>query len=234
MTARARDGFRASRAPFRRVSDPDGTGSTVLVGLTGGIAAGKSTVARALAALGARIVDGDAAARDVVDPRTPGGPVLVRRITALLGDDVLAADGALDRAVVATRVFGDDRLRAQYNALLRPAILAEVARRIEEARAVPGVVVHEIPLLSRTTAPLPWTYDLIVTVEAAEEVRMQRLRNGRGYDDAEAARRIRAQGEEADRVAVADVVLRTDGTLDQTRDATAALWESLSAERPPR
>ncbi|MFK3677856.1 dephospho-CoA kinase [Microbacterium sp. NPDC090218] len=208
--------------------------ASLLVGLTGGIAAGKSTVARALANHGARIVDGDAAARDVVDPRTPGGAALVARIATLLGDEVVAADGALDRAAVATRVFGDDELLWRYNALLRPAILAEVARRIEEARRTPGVVVHEIPLLSRTTAPLPWTYDLVVTVEASDAVRTQRLQDDRGHTAAEAERRIRAQGEEADRVAIADVVLRSDGTLDETLRATAALWEQLTAARPPR
>ncbi|WP_262001602.1 dephospho-CoA kinase [Microbacterium sp. Mcb102] len=208
--------------------------ASTLVGLTGGIAAGKSTVARALATHGARIVDGDAAARDVVDPRTPGGAALLPRIAALLGDEVLAPDGALDRAAVAARVFGDDALRGQYNALLRPAILDEVALRIAEARHDPGVVVHEIPLLNRTTAPLPWTYDLVVTVEAVASTRLQRLQNDRGHDAAEAERRIRAQGEEADRVAIADVVLRTDGTLDETLRATASLWAQLSAERPPR
>lgn len=208
--------------------------TAILVGLTGGIAAGKSTVARELAAHGARIVDGDAAARDVVDPRTPGGAALVRRIAALLGTDALDADGALDRAVVATKVFRDADLLRQYNALLRPAILSEVGARIERARRTPGVVVHEIPLLSRTTAPLPWTYDLIVTVEAAVDIRLGRLTEDRGHDVAEAERRIRAQGEEADRIAIADVVLRTDGTLDETRSATASLWERLTADRPPR
>ncbi|MGS0562575.1 dephospho-CoA kinase [Microbacterium aurugineum] len=208
--------------------------TSILVGLTGGIAAGKSTVARELTALGARIVDGDAVARDVVDPRTPGGAALVRSIAELLDTDVLAADGTLDRAVVSARVFGDADLLRQYNALLRPAILSEVGARIERARRTPGVVVHEIPLLSRTTAPLPWTYDLIVTVEAAEDTRLRRLQDGRGYARAEAERRIRAQGEEVDRIAIADVVLRTDGTLEETRSATASLWERLTADRPPR
>lgn len=205
-----------------------------LVGLTGGIAAGKSTVARALAEHGARIVDGDAAARTVVDPATPDGAALLARIEALLGGGVLAPDGGLDRAAVGARVFADAELRRRYAALLRPAILDEVAARIAEAVASPGVVVHEIPLLSRRTAPLPWTYDLVVTVEAAEAVRLRRLREDRGHDHAEAERRLRAQGEEADRVAVADVVLRTDGTLDDTLAAAAALWERLSAARPPR
>lgn len=208
--------------------------TSTLVGLTGGIAAGKSTVARALADHGARIVDGDEAARAVVDPATPAGHTLLARIAALLGDDALAGNGALDRAVVAQRVFGDDELRGRYNALLRPAILDEVGRRITDARNAGGVVVHEIPLLNRTTAALPWTYDLVVTVEAAEPERMRRLVHERGHDTAEAARRIRAQGAEADRVVIADIVLRTDGSHDETLRATAALWEQLSAARPPQ
>ncbi|MGV2903019.1 dephospho-CoA kinase, partial [Microbacterium sp. AGC62] len=84
------------------------------------------------------------------------------------------------------------------------------------------------------TAPLPWTYDLVVTVEASASTRLQRLQRERGHDAAEAERRLRAQGEESDRVAIADVVLRTDGTLDETLRATASLWAQLSAERPPR
>lgn len=208
--------------------------ASTLVGLTGGIAAGKSTVARVLAAHGARVVDGDAAARDVIDPGTPGGVALLARIAELLGDDVLTSDGALDRAVASARVFGDADLLHRYNALLRPAILDEVARRIAEARRVPGIVVHEIPLLSRTTAPLPWAYDLVVTVEASETVRMERLQRERGHDAADAMRRLRAQGDEADRIAIADVVLRTDGALDETLRRSAALWARLSAGRPPR
>lgn len=207
---------------------------TTLVGLTGGIAAGKSTVARTLASYGARIVDGDAAARYVVSPDSPGGTLLLDRIVALLGEDVLAHDGTLDRAAVASRIFDDSELLRAYNALLRMPILEEVARRIEKARRSPGVVVHEIPLLSRASAPLPWSYDLVVTVEASEPVRLTRLQAERGLDPAEAERRLRAQGEEADRVAIADVVLRTDGALDETLRATAALWKRLSAERPPR
>jgi dephospho-CoA kinase len=205
--------------------------TSTLVGLTGGIAAGKSTVARALASYGARIVDGDAAARDVVSPESPNGPILLGRIVTLLGEDVLAQNGTLDRATVASRIFDDPDLLREYNALLRRPILEEVARRIEEARRAPGVVVHEIPLLSRTSAPLPWAYDLVVTVEASEPARLRRLQTERGLDPAEAERRLRAQGEEADRVAIADVVLRTDGTLDETLRATTALWERISAER---
>ncbi|MFD7871757.1 dephospho-CoA kinase [Microbacterium sp. NPDC059771] len=208
--------------------------AAILVGLTGGIAAGKSTVARALAAHGARIVDGDAAARAIVDPGTTDGAALLDRITALLGAEVRTADGSLDRAAVAARVFDDPALLSRYNALLRPALLAEVAARIAEARREPGVVVHEIPLLSRTTAPLPWTYDRVVTVEAAEAMRLRRLREERGHDAAEAERRLRAQGAEADRIAIANEVLRTDGTLADTLAATAVLWERLSAARPPR
>ena len=206
--------------------------SSLLVGLTGGIGAGKSTVARALAERGARIVDGDAAARDAVDPQTTEGAALVARIAGLLGDAVLTPEGGLDRARVAGLVFDDADLLREYNALLRPALLAEVGRRIAEARREPGVVVHEIPLLSRTTAPLPWTYDLVVTVEAAESERVRRLVHGRDYDAAEAERRIRAQGTEADRAAVADIVLRTDGSQEDTLRATSALWERLSAARP--
>lgn len=208
--------------------------SSLFVGLTGGIGAGKSTVARALVEHGALLVDGDAASRDVVDPRTPGGAALLPRIAALLGTEAIASDGSLDRAAVAARIFADDALRQEYNALLRPAILAEVARRIDALRRSPGVVVHEIPLLSRATAPLPWSYDVVVTVEAEESLRLQRLQQIRGHTADEARRRIRAQGDEADRVAVADIVLRTDGALTDTLHAADELWAQLNARCLPR
>lgn len=208
--------------------------TSLLVGLTGGIAAGKSTVARALAAHGARIVDGDDAARAVVDHRSDDGTALLTRIADLLGADVRLADGSLDRAAVATRVFGDDGLRRDYDALMRPALLSEVERRITSARSAPGIVVHEIPLLSRRTVPLPWHYDIVVTVEARSSVRLERLKLDRGHTAEEASRRLRAQGDEADRVAIADVVIRTDGTMDETRAAVAELWVRLNDERQRR
>lgn len=204
------------------------------MGLTGGIGAGKSTIARALAEHGARIVDGDRAARAVVDRRTTTGDALLGQIVRVIGIDALTDDGDLDRAAVAERVFADDELLQEYNALLRPAVLAEVAQRIADACSSPGIVVHEIPLLTRSSAPLPWRYDLVITVEAAENVRLQRLQHGRGHSIDEARRRIRAQGEEADRIAIADVVLRTYVDLTETLDEIDALWARLNSEHPPR
>lgn len=206
--------------------------SALLVGLTGGIGAGKSTVARFLAAHGARLVDGDAAARDAMDPRTVSGAALLPRIAELIGSGVIDSDGGLDRQAVAARIFTDPALLQQYNALVRPTVLAAVAARVTRESSGAGVVVHELPLLSRNTPPLPWTYDLIVTVEADEQVRVARLIADRGYDSAEARRRIQAQGAEEDRLAIADHVLRTDGDLDRTRTEAAALWLRLSAARP--
>ncbi|WP_449569737.1 dephospho-CoA kinase [Microbacterium sp. MC2] len=204
------------------------------MGLTGGIGAGKSTVARALAGFGARVIDGDDAARAVVDPHSKPGAVLLGSIAELLGNRALRPDGSLDRAFVATRIFSDSGVRHEYNALLRPAIIDEVGRRIAAARSTPGIIVHENPLLSRRSAALPWTYDVIVTVEADEKTRVGRLRHGRGYSADEAAARARAQGAEGDRIAVADIVLRTDGTLAQTQAAVADLWLRLSGMRPQR
>ncbi len=208
--------------------------TTLLVGLTGGIAAGKSTVARDLVMRGARLVDSDAAARDIVDPSTDRGAALLTQIEELLGPGVRTSSGALDRSAVAARVFADQPLLQQYNALMRPAILEELRERIEEATRTSGVIVHEAPLLNRTTSPLPWTYDLVVTVEASPEVRLQRLIESRAHTAADAAARIRAQGEEADRRAIADVVLRTDLGSDHTRHGIDALWSLLSAGRPPQ
>src|SRR5690606_37619164 len=127
------------------------------------------------------------------------------------------------------RVFSDDRLRQEYNDLIHPAIRAETARRIDAERQRGGVIVHEVPLLSRNSKPLPWTYDVTVTVEADATKRAVRLCRDRGFDSEEAWRRIRAQGEEADRIAIADVVLRTDGDHAETRRDAAALWNQLTS-----
>lgn len=199
----------------------------ILVALTGGIGAGKSTVAQLLEAAGARLIDGDKIAREVVEPSVDRLPLL-REIAALLGDEVLHGDGSLNRHAVANRVFSDEELRHAYNRLIHPVIRDEVARRIDTERQRGGIVVHEIPLLSRNSAPLPWTYDFVVTVEADAAERATRLRRDRGFDSNEAWRRIRAQGEEADRVAIADVVLRTDGDLTETDRHAAALWDQLT------
>ncbi len=198
--------------------------------LIGGIGAGKSTVSSLLHDLGAAVLDADLTARAVVDPATPAGRSILARIAAEFGAGVLTVDGGLDRAAVAELVFGDDANRARYNAIIHPAIRDATRTAIDAARETnpDGVLVHEIPLLTVRSAPLPWTYDLVVAVEADASERIRRLVSGRGYTGDQAKARIAAQGDEQGRLAIADVVIRTDGTLDQTRRDVAELWASLA------
>ncbi|MCR2824151.1 dephospho-CoA kinase [Microbacterium sp. zg.Y909] len=200
-----------------------------LVALTGGIGAGKSTVSRALAARGAQVIDADATARRVVDPQGPDGPVVLAQIASLLGHQVIRQDGSLDRERVAAVVFHDEELRLRYNAIIHPAIMHATAAEIAAHRGSEAVVVHEIPLLTADSADLPWTYDVIVTVEAAAHERIRRLQSDRGYTREDAEARVRAQGDEERRLAIADVVIRTDGSPADTERRADELWRRLTA-----
>jgi len=200
-----------------------------LVAITGGIGAGKSTVTRALAARGAQVIDADATARRVVDPRGSEGPGVLAQIASLLGREVIRQDGSLDRERVAAVVFHDEELRLRYNGIIHPAIMHATAREIAAHRGSEAVVVHEIPLLTADSADLPWTYDVIVTVEAAAHERIRRLQSGRGYTREHAEARVRAQGDEERRLAIADVVIRTDGSPADTERRADDLWRRLTA-----
>lgn len=197
----------------------------LLVALTGGIASGKSTVARRLAERGAVVVDADQVARDVV---APGEPAL-ERIAATFGSGVLAADGSLDRPALGAIVFADPDGRAKLNAITHPAVLARSRELFAAAaEADPGaIVVYDIPLL--VEAGRHDEFDLVVVVHAAEEVRRDRLMTVRGMTRDEALARIRSQAPEEQRLAIADVVIDADGALEETLAQADALWENLRA-----
>lgn len=194
-----------------------------LIALTGGIASGKSTVARRLAEHGAVVVDADRIVRDV---QSPGGAVL-RRIVEEFGDDVLTAEGDLDRAALGARVFGDDGRLAALNAIVHPAVRDESQRRFEEAFAhdPDAVVVYDVPLLVEARVDDPW--DLIVVAHAPAEIRRRRLIDLRGMDESAAQARIDAQVPDDRRLAIADVVIDTAGTMEHTREQVDALWERV-------
>ncbi len=196
-----------------------------LVALTGGIASGKSTIARRLAARGAVIVDADAIVREV---QQPGSPVL-DAIAAAFGADVIDDTGALDRAALGARVFGNAEALARLNAIVHPAVRAESARRFAAAVAAdPGaVIVYDVPLLVEARADDPW--DLIVVADAPAAVRARRLIELRGLSEAEASARIASQVSDERRRAIADVVVDTSGTLEDTLAAADALWERIQA-----
>lgn len=193
------------------------------VGLTGGIAAGKSVVARRLGDLGAVVVDYDVLAREVVAPGTPG----LAQVVAAFGPTVTTPDGRLDREAVARVVFGDASARARLNAIVHPLVRAAARREDDAARAAgAAVVVHDIPLLVETGVPA--AFDEVVVVEAPADLRVDRLVRGRGLSADQARARIAAQAGDQERRAVATVVLDGSGTVDALLGAVDDLWDRWS------
>ncbi|BDO42133.1 dephospho-CoA kinase [Cellulomonas sp. NTE-D12] len=197
------------------------------IGLTGGIAAGKSVAARRFIELGAVLIDADALAREVVAPGTLG----LEQVVETFGPEVLAADGSLDRAALAARVFADTEARRRLEALLHPQVRRLAAEREAAAAAIDpdAVVVHDIPLLVETGQAE--TFGMVVVVHAPQEQRVSRLVDGRGMPEAEARARVAAQADDDARLAAADVVLDGTGTDDELRRQVDLLWSRLAQER---
>lgn len=229
MSGRIVRGARGRRATVRRV---------IVIGLTGGIGSGKSTVSALLAAHGAVVVDADAITREV---QAPGSPVLAR-IAERFGAEVLDAQGALDRARLAGVVFGDATALADLNAIVHPAVGEEIARRVAEQDGTDRVVVLDIPLLVEgvlarraklhaegrpTDEPLrygdrPLAGLLVVDVDP--EVAVDRLVRFRGMDEADARARMARQASREDRLALADRVIPNHGTTDELVAQVADAW----------
>lgn len=197
----------------------------LMVGLTGGIGAGKSAVADRLAELGAVVIDADRLAREVVEPGTEG----LAEIQSIFGTDVLTADGSLDRPALAAKVFGDAVARQRLEKIIHPRVRARTAELV--AAAPPdAVVVNDVPLL--VESGLADSFDIVVVVEASESVRTDRLVRERGMTREQAMERIAAQASEAQRRAVADVVLDNSGDLTALHRQVDALWrERLVPDR---
>lgn len=196
------------------------------IGLTGGIAAGKSVVSRRLAELGAVVVDHDELAREAVAP----GSVGLDRIAEAFGPGVLAPDGTADRPALAARVFADDDARRTLEGIVHPEVRRLAAER--EAAAVArdhrAVVVHDIPLLVETGQVD--TFGLLVVVDAPAQLRVQRLVAQRGLDEASAWARVAAQASDEERRAAADVLLDGTRSEDELRAQADALWVRCAAE----
>jgi dephospho-CoA kinase len=200
----------------------------VQIGLTGGIGSGKSTAAARFAELGALVIDADALAREVVEPGTDG----LAAVVAEFGEQVLDADGRLDRPALARLVFGDEAARGRLNAIVHPRVRTRAAGLI--AAAPPGtVVVQDVPLLVETERAA--AYDLVVVVEAPEQRRVQRLAADRGMSAEDVRARMASQATDEQRRAVADVVLVNDGTPDDLRAKVDALWaDRIAGNRSPQ
>lgn len=189
------------------------------VGLTGGLGAGKSTVAQLLAQRGAVVIDADAIARTVVRAGTPGH----RAVVARFGPGFVGPDGELDRAALARLVFGDDEARAALNAIVHP-LVAQRSAQLMSASPAGSVVVYDVPLL--VESGLAGDFDMVVVVEADEDIRLTRLA-GRGLSPGEARTRIRAQATDDQRRSVADEIVRNDGSLEQLTASVERLWTRL-------
>ncbi len=194
--------------------------------LTGGIASGKSTVARRLAELGAVVVDADVIAREVVAPGTPG----LAHIAREFGPTVIAPDGTLDRAALGAIIFGDEDARAKLNAITHPAVGERSRALFAEAHAADpdAIVVYDVPLLVNERGEgRADEFEHVIAVSADEETRVRRLVELRGLDEAEARRRVAAQAPESARLAIADIVVDANGTLEQTIARVDEVWATL-------
>ena len=199
----------------------------LMVGLTGGIGAGKSTVAAMLEQRGAVVIDADRIAREVVEPGTPTLAKLVERF----GPEILQADGSLDRPKLAAVAFVDDATRKELEAITHPAIGEEFLRRV--AAAPPGaVVIHDVPLLVESKRG--FEYAAVIVVEAPLETRLDRLES-RGVERDDARRRIGLQATDEDRRKVATWVVDNAGDLGALEKQVTEIWTELerrAAEMP--
>ena len=194
----------------------------LVVGLTGGIGSGKSTVASLLAERGAVTIDADALARAAVEPDGPAYRAVVDRF----GAGVLAADGAIDRRRLAAVVFADPQARADLEAIVHPAVRAGVAQRVAALADTDCVVVVEIPLLAESPASRAGLQAVIV-VDCPEDVAVARLVAQRGMSEADAWARVAAQASRDERLALADVIVDNGNGLDRLAGEVDRCWRWL-------
>jgi dephospho-CoA kinase len=193
---------------------------TVRIGLTGGVASGKSTVSAILRELGAVVIDADALARDVVEKGTPGLAAVVEEF----GPALLTADGDLDRAAMGELVFNDMDARRRLEAIVHPLVFERIVAL--EAAAPPGaLVVHDIPLLAESGRAD--TFDAVIVVDAPEGVQVERMVRDRGWTEADARARIAAQASPEARRAIATHLIENTGTLAELRRQVERIYAEI-------
>ena len=191
------------------------------IGLTGGIASGKSTVARELERLGAVIIDADILARDVVALGTEGLKAIVTRF----GEQVLAPDGSLNRRALAGIVFADPQARADLNAIIHPRV-RERALELEAAAPAGAVVVHVIPLLVETGQQDD--FDAVAVVDTTTAEQLRRLMRRDGLTETEAGQRLAAQASRQERLQAATYIIDSSGPVRETMRQVGELWKCLA------
>lgn len=190
------------------------------IGLTGGIASGKSTVSAILRDLGCVVVDADAVAREVVAPGTPG----LAAVVEAFGEDVLAADGSLDRPALGAIVFADEGARRRLEEIVHPLVAQRSAQLAAEA-GPDDIVVHDIPLLAETGGAGRFEHVLVVDVEP--ETQVDRMVRDRGWSESEARDRMAAQASREDRRAIATHVVVNDGSREDLRHRVEQILAEL-------
>ncbi|MEV4798981.1 dephospho-CoA kinase [Nonomuraea sp. NPDC049421] len=190
------------------------------IGLTGGIGSGKSEVSKRLSARGAMVIDADLIAREVVEPGTPG----LARVAETFGGGVLRPDGSLDREKLGSIVFTDSEKLAALNAIVHPLVGERVAE-LQRGAGADAIMVYDVPLLvENNLAPM---YDVVIVVDAPDELRIRRLAEHRGMAEADARARIAAQASRDERLAAADIVIPNDGSLEELDARVAEVWDDL-------
>ena len=195
----------------------------LLVGLTGGIGSGKSTVARLLEKLGAVVFDADLLAREAVEPGTPGHAAVIERF----GADVLAPGGELDREALASIVFADPAARRDLEQIVHPEVRRLFAEGSEAYRDTDRVVVFSAPLLVETG--MHTAFEVLVVVSATVATQIERLMRQRGMSEPSIRARIDAQAPLEDKAAAADFLVDNEGSLDELESQVERLWNDLSA-----
>jgi dephospho-CoA kinase len=195
----------------------------LLVGLTGGIGSGKSTVARMLEERGAVVFDADLLAREAVEPGTPGHTAVIERF----GADVLAPGGELDREALASIVFADPSARRDLEQIVHPEVRRLFAEGSEAYRDTDRIVVFSAPLL--VESGMHTAFEILVVVSATVGTQIERLMRQRGMSEAATRARIDAQAPLEDKAAVADFLVDNEGTLAELESQVERLWHDLSA-----
>jgi dephospho-CoA kinase len=194
----------------------------LLVGLTGGIGSGKSTVARLLEKRGAVVFDADLLAREAVEPGTPGHAAVIERF----GADVLAPGGELDREALASIVFADPSARRDLEEIVHPEVRRLFAEGSEAYRDTDSVVVFSAPLLVETG--MHTAFEILVVVSATVATQIERLMRQRGMSEPSIRARIDAQAPLEDKAAAADFLVDNEGSLDELESQVEQLWNDLS------
>ena len=194
-----------------------------VIGLTGGIGSGKTTVGALLVQKGAHLVDADAVVREIQEPGTPVFDAMVERF----GEGIVAADGTLDRQAVADIVFNDAQALADLNGIVHPAVGVEILNRIASHEGTDDVVIADIPLLAEGNSRIPMSG--VIVVDVPTETQVERLVAFRGFSEEDARARIAKQATREDRLAKADFVIDNSGPAAQLDEQIDAAWTWIAS-----